>query len=290
LELGTLISGGSTGISKSLSYDISEIPRFVLAGSIIPGISVTPGDMLGLAQRPYVEPVISVYPGLKGMSATSIYEDDGRSVNYLNGKFTWTNISTSTNANSIVFSIAKTPKQPFDEFPVVRSYYLHFIAVRAPSSITVNGMPVQFDSSGGGQQNSWRYDGSDLAVVVRTDSLKTAADLVVIANFTAGNVPIGYQGMLSRAKKAKSQLDLTNGTPGTHVVSPAYLNHLSSVAKSLEWLVGRDLNAFNSLLDSVPTLYTKAVAEVKSIEPSVKGSPAWLQWNLALHLLLTATA
>ena len=102
---GALLQGAQDGSTKlTKQFDLSEIPLFVRAGAIIPRIPVRMGDTIGLAQRAYTTLQLDIYPGATSGS-TMVYEDDGATMNYLNGSLAWTKVSYTRTATSMTVTI-----------------------------------------------------------------------------------------------------------------------------------------------------------------------------------------
>ncbi|CUG82484.1 glycoside hydrolase family 31, putative [Bodo saltans] len=100
---GELIQGGST-ITRS--YDLSEIPIFIRAGSIIP--RVPNPQTVGLGTQSFTNLDIYIYPGNTSASY-ELYEDNTETLDYLRGSFTTQTYSyTRSGTTGITVTIGAT--------------------------------------------------------------------------------------------------------------------------------------------------------------------------------------
>jgi len=86
---GKFLSSASNGsLALSLLVDLDEIPIFFKAGSIIPSISVTSGETIGLAGKKYTHLIWTIYlaTGAPTSGVGTVYEDNGVSMVYILGK------------------------------------------------------------------------------------------------------------------------------------------------------------------------------------------------------------
>jgi hypothetical protein len=229
---------------------------------------VKKGDAIGLAARQYKELTLTIYPG-KSNYMTSLYEDDGITTGYLNGRYTKTNISYYYNSTSKGFSIKieKTPVKPYMEFPEFRKYTIKIVNY-FPLSVTVANTLIPYGVYGG--ENTWRFEGKSMTTLIETGFVSTKEDFTIDTKGAHFDYSIlnGYSGYFRRANKAKMLLDDAGITPGQNTVTGGYLMRLSSMAEDLDYVLQKDPKAFMELLLTVPTLYTNAVKEIQMIKPT----------------------
>ena len=86
---GAVLRAGPDGAVLTRRYDLAEVPVFVRGGAVVPSVPVGEGAaVLGAAARAYTDLVFTVYPGADSGEA-SVYEDDGRTMEYLQDQYQW---------------------------------------------------------------------------------------------------------------------------------------------------------------------------------------------------------
>lgn len=217
-ERGTVISGKSDGSTVvTHEYDLSEIPVFVKAGAIIPGIPVRHGDTVGVARRQYRTLVLTVYPGAAA-GRTEIYEDDGETTAYVSGKFTKVSVNYTVSDTEFDLFISP-PTGGYPEFPKTRDYIIKIVNSMPIITATVNGIPITYSRME--RPNTWRYDGQALTTIITTDSFATSSFVEISATTLATNSAnlSGMRGKLRHAILSKQNLDEANDTPGSFSVT-----------------------------------------------------------------------
>lgn len=117
---------------------------FVKAGAIIP--MWPPTNFVG--ESAIEDLTLDVYPC--GQSAFSVYEDDGITDAYLQGRLAETRIECRQSRHSLRLTIL--PRQgDYDGMPAARRYQLQLHLPEAPGPVTVNDtpMPVTYDAASG---------------------------------------------------------------------------------------------------------------------------------------------
>jgi hypothetical protein len=262
---GTLLTGASDGSSLlTKSFDLSEIPIFIRGGAIIPKVPVPPGNTLGIARRQYTTLILDIYPG-SNSGSIKLYEDDGISVDYLDNKVAWTQISYTINGAVLTLVISPATGN-YPGFPSTRNYIIRLN----------NGLPVGLGTVNGNQivysrfdlPNSWKYD-DDLTTVITTPFLPTTSSVTVVINTitTAINLS-GLRGAIHNAILAKRNLDPDWGTPGSNSVFDGYLSQLASAGFELSYLAGVDVSTFYTVINSLRGLYANATAEIQKLKPT----------------------
>ena len=114
-------------------YAVNEIPVFVREGSIIP----EQPDMAYSNAKPLNDVILNIYGTGKGQF--NLYEDDGVSLKYKNGKYAWTRMNYFTNSDGSHHIVIGPTKGSFDGQVQQRSYQLHIHNIKKPQSVSVNG-------------------------------------------------------------------------------------------------------------------------------------------------------
>eukprot|EP01138_Halocafeteria_seosinensis_P006367 gb/GECG01006509.1/.p1 GENE.gb/GECG01006509.1/~~gb/GECG01006509.1/.p1 ORF type:complete len:904 (+),score=86.49 gb/GECG01006509.1/:1-2712(+) len=259
IDSSTLRNGNYTQL-----YDLSEIPIFVKAGSVIPQITYDPDDVLGVAKRNYQTLHFDVYPG-SGQGSRMVYEDDGESLDYMNGSYAWTTFQYRTSGNQMLVNIST--KGFYKGMPSSRDYSIRLISSVPPSSVTVNGRSIGFSIFG--EANSWYYDGQWVGPVVQVSNVQTSASLSIVMSFPSGSSTTSVdsvRGLIGRSWLSKIRLD--------HAIVSGYmkksgqsLQEASSTGAALEHLAGSDIQQFAKAVNKLPDLVKAAVEEVRKLWP-----------------------
>ncbi|MCI8360991.1 MAG: carbohydrate-binding protein [Clostridiales bacterium] len=132
---GELYEGGPDGKTIRIAAALEEIPVFVKAGAIVPmGPDVDYADELPL------DPLtLDIYPS--GVSAYTLYEDDGLSRRYITEKaYSTTGFQCVEKGGEISFHIgARTDYNPSVYQPDPRSYNLRFNHLEVVRGVKLNG-------------------------------------------------------------------------------------------------------------------------------------------------------
>lgn len=128
---GKKITGGQW---LNIVTPLDVLPMFVKAGSIIPRQNV----MKYTDEKPVDLITLDIFPGPE--ANFMLYEDDGRTLNYLKGEYAETGFHMEREGNVMTIEI----NQPTGKFkPVSHAYQLQVRLPAAPSSITENGKAVK---------------------------------------------------------------------------------------------------------------------------------------------------
>eukprot|EP01059_Diplonema_ambulator_P002172 TRINITY_DN11809_c0_g1_i1.p1 TRINITY_DN11809_c0_g1~~TRINITY_DN11809_c0_g1_i1.p1 ORF type:complete len:1002 (+),score=182.69 TRINITY_DN11809_c0_g1_i1:42-3047(+) len=241
-----------------------EIPMYIKAGAIIPTIPLRTGNTLGRAADPYRVLEFTVYPGA-ATGNTAVYEDDGITFDYLNGKSAWINAMYTRNEQKMMFSVNTTGT--FQGQPTSRTVILKIVNALPPAAVRVNGKAYGFNRWGG--PGGWSFDAAAMEVVIEAVESSVGSVVTIEIDFTTGTgVDLtGYRGLVSRAVYAKRNLDETRVTPGSREVDPngAPLLRLAAIGDALAYTAGTDLPTFISLAKSVPSLHSAATQEIAGL-------------------------
>lgn len=112
---------------------LDSMPLFVKAGSIIPYQPV----MNYTGEKEVQQLTLEVYPG-KGRF--DLYEDDGKSLDYQQGKYAVTGIEVATSGNEITLTIGAAEGT---YHTAVNNYAIAFYLDKQPVTVTVNGTALQ---------------------------------------------------------------------------------------------------------------------------------------------------
>lgn len=275
LEMGRLRAGGAM-LHKG--WHLSEIPVFVRGGAIVPRIPVVAGDTLGLAQRDYSQLEFDIYPGMGVTSGqTRVYEDDGKTMDYLTkDAFAWTTANYTRTSSTVHVAISTAGSYP--ALPGQRNYLIRLVNVPPPTSVTATTSsssspePIGYTRFGPCGNSCWTYSGPTLSLEVLVWGVETAGGMSLAVEFAESTAPAttallnsGLRGMLSRASLAKDNLDETRITPGAHTPDPNYLKLAGSTADALSYLAGADAAAFTSTVAGYPALYDNAIASIQNL-------------------------
>ena len=139
------------GGSFSAHYAVDRIPVFVRDGSIVPE---QPADLAWSDQRPLDTLILDVYGSGKG--SFELYEDDGVSLAYRDGRHAMTPMTYATTGDGVHHLAVGPTTGTFAGQVQRRSYELHVHGVDRPSSVSVNGR--RFDR--------WSWDAGDATAVI----------------------------------------------------------------------------------------------------------------------------
>ena len=278
---GNVVSVGTGGDTVTRAYDLSEVPRFVRAGAIIPKIPLQLGNTVGRAQQQYssLEFVLYLAPGVN-FGSTSVYEDDASTTAYTAEGFYLTAVNFTRSANSMTISVsAPGGGKGYPEFPKQRNYFFRYTG-SPPSSVTMGSTTLAYSLSGG--PNTWRFDGKTMQVVLETAMLDTSAGFsiaITAADTSFESAMYGIKGKLSRANLAKQVLDTSFSTPGAQIVQNAKLSDTASSGVSFSYFAGVDMKTFTQQVLAFQSLYQQAVSEILGLQPNnAYPDNALVQW------------
>jgi alpha-glucosidase (family GH31 glycosyl hydrolase) len=150
---------------------LDTMPVFAKAGSIIP---LQPA-MLYEGEKPIDKITLEIFPGADG--SFELYEDDGKSLNYLNKEYSITSIKSKVTGGDVHVSISK----PAGKYiPYKRSYIIKFHTSKLPTNVQVNqkNLPA-FSSSTVLQNAGWRYDAREQAVYVHSNEIDSPLEILI---------------------------------------------------------------------------------------------------------------
>ena len=288
------MDGKDNGIPLfNYTADLSDIPMFARAGSIIPTIKVRSGNTIGLAMKPIEELIWSVYlaQGAPQSGSGTVYEDDGAtSAYYERDSSTITtaiyNISTSSfesnlpveeNARKLPYarlvkslSFTVSTSGHCERLPTSRATIIRLVNSLPPSRVDANGLSIPYARFGG--PNTWTYKSKESAVVIELISSKVSEGLQVTVDGVADDgktVPDGIGFQLERAIAAKAALDEAQLTPGSQTGEDKFTGNLllaASSASSLEYWAGENGLEFQSVLARYPSYPGGAIKKLQQMK------------------------
>lgn len=185
-KTGTMLKGGQT-VKRNFSID--EYGIYVKAGAVVPMYTNKVMNLNGNNE----EYTISVFPGDNGK--TSIYEDNGNDKNYA-AEFATTEVSSNRKGNLLNVTIGARKGQ-YKDMPQNRIFKLKLVAATPPTSVTMNGKPVNFE-----------YLGSEFSVLIHlgNQACSTAKDIQVNFGTDKTDLTNGIIGKSRRIAKYTEQL------------------------------------------------------------------------------------
>jgi alpha-glucosidase (family GH31 glycosyl hydrolase) len=260
---------GSSNTVLTKKYHLAEIPMFVKVGTILPLKPLRIDQMLAQARRQYDHlQFVAFSPFEVSSGSTEVYEDDGETLNYLNGDLSWTTASFDVQGNDLTFTIKTSGS--FPELPQKKSVTIVLTNTVPPSGVKIQGKDVPYSRFGG--PGTWTYDGAELSIVIETEEGalghedKLAVEVTNAFDATLKDAINGLKGVIARAIAAKSSLDEVHQTPGSNIVQPAHVSVLASLADELSIAAGSDLSKFKDLVQSAKSLVSEAVEEIQAIQ------------------------
>lgn len=279
-EVGTGVvhtgaSDGSTVLTKA--FPLHEIPMFVRGSAIVPKIPVVPGDTLGLALRQYTHLVVELYPPLAPSATTTLYEDDGATLDYYTkDAYALTTLSYTSAASggstTLKLTVQSNKAKPYPLFPTSRVIEVKIVAGMPLVSGSVNGVSLS--------SQDWSYDGDKAILVVKSPQpVPTGSPATIILEFDTPDMTLlsGARGMIDHGIHAKKKLDQTRVTPGAHSGNGGKLMNLATAGFELSTYAKTNPTSFMSTLKSLPSRLSAAVTELESVRPDSLPSYAFTQ-------------
>eukprot|EP00301_Raphidiophrys_heterophryoidea_P003039 c11388_g2_i2.p1 GENE.c11388_g2_i2~~c11388_g2_i2.p1 ORF type:complete len:1002 (+),score=259.44 c11388_g2_i2:119-3124(+) len=253
------------------NFALEEIPVYVRSGAVI--VSKLLGfeeeverGWLGRAQEQYSALNVQMFLPLVVDSAmpqvfeTMHYDDQGGSVGYLEGQYTWRHISYQITKNQIDVHIA-SPMGHFDQASSHHKYRITLHGSIVPLSVKLaSGVEIAYQPwvmfSPRDQINTWSFDGDQMALLINlNEPVPYDQEVVLTVQFGASENTLdftnsaraqvaGLRGRISRAKVAKHTLD--SSYPET---TPADYDQVTKYAETgmrityLPELLRQELNA-----------------------------------------------
>ena len=261
---GTWLDGPSW---YNKDWDISEVPVFVREGAIVAKrpLDFVRAHTIGSAQRDFSRLELNIYPGDNDEASAAVYEDDGLTTAYLDGQYSFLNVSYVRNSKSVNVTVSVPPKSAYPQQPAQRE-----IAVRLKYHLPPNSVSYSYNNNGSditvvvkhafldGDANTWWYDGKDTSVVLLLPPLAQThfpLEINFYGRFMANREFLsGLSGAIRHAEMAMYNLDETKSTPGCRDLGNTSLINAATYGQQLEMRV-EDFYDFIQTVAYFPTLY-----------------------------------
>jgi alpha-glucosidase (family GH31 glycosyl hydrolase) len=183
------------------SFALDEIPVYVRSGAIIP---MQP-EMQHTGELPVDPLILTVFPGRGG--STRVYEDEGNTDGYNEGRYAWTGISAAVEKDKMRRVVISPVEGGYPGMDRERSYEIRFPLSHPPASVTCNGKKVNRIEEGSGP--GWWYDGENMATVVRLRRFARAVRVEILLEYAAKQNPElrGAPGVYTRLKRVMTLMN-----------------------------------------------------------------------------------
>eukprot|EP01084_Bolivina_argentea_P279645 478097_1 len=283
-----LNTDSSGGKPMNRSFDLSEIPIYIVASSVISLQPFIGKKCIGRANNNHYEHILwDIFPKPTMddiYRETFIMEDDGYTNDYLKNinimtKFKW-NLDTNNQFTASVISTGN-----YSGFESNRRYSIKIHNILPPKSVSCNGNVLTYNKLYYGNKNdesTWFYDGKEMALIANCQSTNAFDITSITMNFNRNwiddlKITNGMKGKINRAIMCKQSLDERNVNYGTDRVN---LTTVAGYSTSLGY-VGADYNTFYNMIKQFNDLYNNAVKEVDALNVNSVGLPR-LQYCLNL--------
>ncbi len=171
---GATFTGPET---TTVAEPLNRMPVFVRAGGIIPEGSSTASSSTASATQMTVD----VFSGSHG--SFSLYGDAGTGLGYTKGQDTETPINDSVGAESGTASPSRVTIGPahghYPGEPTAISYRIQMVDLTQPTSVSVNGHPVDHQAPGS-HGPGWSYEANAATVVITAGSVPTTEAVTAV--------------------------------------------------------------------------------------------------------------
>lgn len=266
---GALLEGGRK-IQRQFALD--EIPAYARAGAVIP---MQP-SVWRAGQGSPRKLILTIFPGDAG--SARVYEDEGNSLGYKSGEFSWATVRHSTAANGARRIEILPAEGKYPGMPAARSFEIRLAASWPPASVRFNGAAVSF-SRDTAAAPAWRYDGDRATVIISVPESPAASKVEVVvqpAPFDAAQHRLlnGLPQILTRLLAAMNTLNHSwpqGWSPDSLIEAAQTGNRISinpKVAVEEVTRLRRQLPgviAEIEKMDVAPEMRDRALAQLKSI-------------------------
>jgi alpha-glucosidase len=154
---------------------LERIPVFVKAGAVIPRVD----PKQHTDEMPWTVLMLEIYPGENG--SFTLYEDDGRTNDYLNGSYSTTRIVYNESELGVEITIEPPEGDP-TVIPADRLYIFKVFGIDKPWTVTCNGEWIpeiagKSDLSTG--EEGWRYNKQTRQLIITPPQTRERVRLVV---------------------------------------------------------------------------------------------------------------
>lgn len=181
LSSGAMLEGGKV-VERNFSID--EFPVYVKAGSIVPMLQE---DVMNLQDYDKYAYILAVYPGGEGVSSFNLYEDAGDSKDYSEA-YSNTLLTSERMADKLVFTINKRTGS-YEGMPSERKYVLKLVSSDVPSSVMMDGQPIDYT-----------YSGDDFSVMIDLGKVSYSNQCRVEVTYD-NNSKVNLNGLVGASKR-----------------------------------------------------------------------------------------
>ena len=192
---------------------VASMPLFVREGSIIPMAAWM--NYTDESQPAYLD--LHVWPAIS--AEFILYEDDGRTTNYLAGQYASTRLTSTTNSTSLGFTIGA---RQGSYHPGARDFFVVAHDVPPVTAVTVDSAALDRVAPSGIRTNSgnaWSYEAASRRLVVKVSD--TGAQQILEANYRGSEVPAPsvYSSSYSNLAVAGTFNNWNEGDRNMHLVT-----------------------------------------------------------------------
>lgn len=227
-------------------FALDEIPIYVKEGSIIP---MAP-QMMNTSERPVDPLILTIFPADSG--STRIYEDEGNSLGYMKGEYSWTTVKYRK-LDDLTLKVEIEPVEgQYAGMPQKRAYEIKVIGVLPPESVVC----VPTDSGPlyrimqGETSSGWHYDGDRATTIISLPEFSVHQKVETIIKFHSPlNSPLldGIPGKLRRLKKAMEILNhlwIDDWSPDSLIIAAQTGNRMTLFPENAE----KELQRFHAIV------------------------------------------
>lgn len=234
---GQIYKGG-----QSIAYEcpLDRMPIFVRAGAILP--MAPKMDYIG--QKPNDPLTLDVYASDKA-SSFRMYEDDGESLDYKQGKFAWTNLefAPQTTSNSYTLTIGRS-EGSFKGQLKSRRFEVRIHGLLKPGAVSINGRKLRAKELGE-EGEGWCWDPVSLVTRVSLTHPVSLKETAVVSIENAGTLEdaivlrktLDYRTRLRTVKREIKLRYAVVGGCGEHAKPPRVVRETEKVETELNNLV-----------------------------------------------------
>eukprot|EP01084_Bolivina_argentea_P279644 478096_1 len=273
-------------------FDLSEIPIYIMAPSIISKYPFTSHNVIGRAGQPSYDHILwDIFPKPTmddTFRETFIYEDDGYTLDYLNNANVQTQFNWDFDQTSYKFTANVICSGNYTGFQSIRKYSIKIYNVLPPKSVSCNGKILQYNKLWYDNyylDGTFYYNGKEMAVVANCQSTNSFSSTVINMDFNRDwmddlKVTNGIKGKINRAILCKQSLDERNVDYGQD------RSNLTVVA-GYSMLLGDIGDNFNELLAQVNNFENEFIAATKQVEALPVNNVGYPRLQYCINLLNT---
>lgn len=249
---GTLLKGGQV---VSRKFSLLEYPIYVKAGAVVP---MYPSSVGNLKVNPS-QTIIGVFPGGDRGSA-SIYEDAGDSKDY-DKQYAVTHVMFLRSGRAL--RVAILPRTgSFAGMDAVKDYQVKVFGSEMPVSVSVNGKLI----------SHWKYDGSELCVIVDVPHVVCASKTEITVRYSAKDSVDVNNGLVEKMKTLSSAT-VALKYRNADLLIPSSIGSAEELNRALEYYPSR----FYQLIRSFNENYAHIPENVKDMKLSQADEKWYLQ-------------